>query len=133
MNLEKAEERREEILATIYSIGDMRRGTLTERYLSCGRAGCHCNKPGSPGHGPKFSLTTKVDGKTKTDYIQAHHVKQVREQIETGKQFTALSKELFEISVVICNLHLEQDIEEDSKKNSARRSKRNSAMKSSGC
>ena len=28
------------------SIGEMRSGSLTERFRPCGKAGCHCAKPG---------------------------------------------------------------------------------------
>ena len=131
MDLETAQEKRGELLAAICSLGDMRRGTLTERYLPCGRAGCHCNKPNSPGHGPKYSLTRKVDGKTRTDYIGVEQVEQVQQQIENRKVFSALSKELLDVNEVICRLRLEQNTAEDSKKNSSRRSRQKRAKKSS--
>lgn len=132
MNLETAELRRREILKAICSLGDMRRGTLTERHLPCGRAGCHCGKRGSPGHGPKYSLTYKVQGKTKTEYLGVEQVDRVGQQLENRKTFAALSTELLEVNEEICRLRFEQGAAEDSKKNSSRRSRRRSARKSSG-
>ena len=53
------------------SIGEMRSGSLTERFRPCGKAWCHCAKPGDPGHGPVLSLTRKRAGKTVTRIIPA--------------------------------------------------------------
>ena len=54
------------------SIGEMRSGSLTERFRPCGKPRCHCAKPGDPGHGPVLSLTRKQAGKTVTRIIPAH-------------------------------------------------------------
>ena len=53
------------------SLGEMRSGSLTERFRPCGKAGCHCAKPGDRGHGPVLSLTRKRAGKTVTRIIPA--------------------------------------------------------------
>ena len=53
------------------SIGEMRSGSLTERFRPCGKPWCHCAKPGDPGHGPVLSLTRKQAGKTVTRIIPA--------------------------------------------------------------
>ena len=34
------------------SIGEMRSGSLTERFRPCGKPRCHCAKPGDPGDVP---------------------------------------------------------------------------------
>ena len=57
---------REAILRQIAELGDMRRGTITEVFRSCGMPGCCCSERKHPGHGPYYAFTTKVEGKTKT-------------------------------------------------------------------
>jgi len=113
--LKQLETRRDTLLDDLHHIGDMRRGTLLERYLPCGKKGCHCTRPGSKGHGPKYSLTYKVNGKTKTEYIPADQVEQVQEQLANHKRFVSLCQELVEISEKICRLRREE-MTDDTKK-----------------
>ena len=65
----------------------MRRGSLTERTVKCSRPGCPCRERPDARHGPYFSLTRSVAGKTQTRLIPAAEVETVRRQIETGRQF----------------------------------------------
>jgi hypothetical protein len=65
----------------------MRRGSLTERTVKCRRPGCPCQDRPEARHGPYFSLTRAVGGKTQTRLIPAAEVETVRRQIETGRQF----------------------------------------------
>ena len=65
----------------------MRRGSLTERTVKCGRPGCPCQDRAEARHGPYFSLTRAVGGKTRTQLIAAAQADLVRRQIETGRQF----------------------------------------------
>jgi len=133
MNLNEAEQKRRALLVALCSLGDMRRGTLTERYLPCGKSGCHCTKAGSPGHGPKYSLTYKVQGTTQTEYIRTDEVQQVREQLANHKRFEQLCGELVEVNEVLCRLRQNEAVEQSSKKNSGQRSRRKSLPRSSGC
>jgi hypothetical protein len=131
--LEELEKRREELLKQIGNLGDMRRGTLLERYIPCGKKGCHCTKPDSKGHGPKYSLTHKVKNKTETKYIPPEQYEEVREQTENHKRFTKLCQEFLKVNEDICSLRLEEGTrgESDSKKNFAGKSKKKSRRKSS--
>jgi len=53
---------REAILRQIAELGDMRRGTITEVFRSCGKAGCCCSERKHPGHGPYYAFTSMVEG-----------------------------------------------------------------------
>jgi hypothetical protein len=65
----------------------MRRGSLTERTVTCRRLGCPCQDRAEARHGPYVSLTRAVAGKTQTRLIPAAQVDTVRRQIEAGRQF----------------------------------------------
>ena len=65
----------------------MRRGSLTERTVKCRRPGCPCQDRPEARHGPYFSLTRAVAGKTQTRLIAQAEVETVRRQIEAGRQF----------------------------------------------
>jgi len=64
-----------------------RRGSLYERRMKCGQAGCTCQHDPQAAHGPYFTLTQKVGGKTRSRYISPEQAPVVRRQIESGRQF----------------------------------------------
>ncbi len=103
---EELEQKRSEVLEKFLALGDLRRGTLTKRYLACGKGGCHCTQPNSKGHGPKYSLTYKVKAKTKTEYIASEDTGQVNEQLSEHRRFVELCQEFIEVSEEICRLRL---------------------------
>lgn len=116
--LEELEQRRSEVLEKFLSLGDFRRGTLTKRYLACGKGGCHCTQPNSKGHGPKYSLTYKVKAKTKTEYISAEDTAQVNKQLSEHRRFVELCHELIEVNEEISRLKLASKTGEKKKRQS---------------
>ena len=67
----------------------MRRGSLSERSMKCGQAGCRCQHDPQARHGPYFSLTRVEAGKTQSRYVGAAQAGLARAQVEAGKQFRA--------------------------------------------
>jgi hypothetical protein len=65
----------------------IRRGSLYERRMKCGQAACACQHDAQAAHGPYFTLTQKVEGKTRSRYISPEQVAVVRGQIEAGQKF----------------------------------------------
>lgn len=105
--VEQVRRQRDELKARIAEVGDLRPGSLVERYRRCGKAGCHCAGKGEAGHGPSWSLTRAVAGKTVTRIIPAGAVAQTREQIAEHRRFRALVRELVETSEQLCDAKLE--------------------------
>src|SRR6202021_3742589 len=62
-------DKRAQIAARLADIDDLRPGVLTARFRKCGKPNCHCAQKDSPGHGPSYSLTHRVGGKTVTQVI----------------------------------------------------------------
>ena len=65
----------------------MRRGSLSERYVKCGKPGCACAEDPKAGHGPYYSLTRGVGGQTRSRFLSPEEAQRAREQIVTGQQF----------------------------------------------
>ena len=86
----------------------MRPGSLVERYRACGKPGCHCAKKGSRGHGPSWSLTREVGGKTVTKVIPAQAVEATRGQIAEYRRFRATVRELVDTGERLCDARLEK-------------------------
>lgn len=91
----------------IAAIGEMRPGSLVQRYRKCGKPTCHCARRGAQGHGPDWILTRQVHGKTVTKAVpEGSAVEQTRAQIEEYKRFRELVRELIQVNERICDLRL---------------------------
>lgn len=117
--------RRDHLRTQLSEIGDMRPGSLTERFRKCGKPSCHCAKKGSAGHGPSYSLTHPVKGKTVTRIIpKGPAVESTRHHIAEYQRFRDLVREFVDVSEQLCDLQLhptEKQTPVEVKKNSARR------------
>ena len=98
--------RRDQLKAQLAEVGDLRPGSLVERYRRCGKPNCHCAGKGADGHGPSWSLTREVAGKTVTTVIPAAAVAQTRQQIAEYQRFRTLARALIETSEQLCEAHL---------------------------
>lgn len=97
------EKRRQELLAQIAQLGDLRPGSLVKRFTKCGRASCQCAQKGARGHGPQWVVTTKVAGKTRTRAIPPAAVEQTRAQIAECQRLRQLVAELIAVSEQVCH------------------------------
>ena len=68
----------------------MRRGSVSERYVKCNKAGCACADRDDARHGPYYSITRVVKGRTKSRWLDTEQARQVREQVSTGQKFREL-------------------------------------------
>lgn len=101
--LDRLEAERDEVLRQMARLGDMRKGSLTEAFRCCGKSACACQVADHPGHGPYYAFTTKVAGKTKTVQLRAGpRLDKFQREVETYKQFRALSARLIEVNESIC-------------------------------
>ena len=69
-------------------------GTLLERRTTCGRPGCKCGGEPPVPHGPYWSWTRKVGGKTRTRYLSADQHADYEEWFDTAKRLRALAAAL---------------------------------------
>lgn len=64
-----------------------RRGSVSERFVKCSKASCPCAHDPKARHGPYFSYTHAVKGRTKSRFLSPEQAVVVRRQIMQGKQF----------------------------------------------
>jgi hypothetical protein len=65
----------------------MRRGSVSERTMKCGKASCPCQGDPKARHGPYYSLTRPVAGKTQSRYLSSEQAELARRQLEEGHKF----------------------------------------------
>ena len=108
-DLEQLEKRRDGLRQQLASVGDLRPGSLVARYRKCGKPYCRCASDGSRGHGPSWSLTHHVAGKTVTRIIPPDAVAQTQAQIAECQRLRRLVAELIEVSDQACQAKLEAE------------------------
>lgn len=65
----------------------MRRGSVSERSMKCGRKECRCQDDPQARHGPYYSLTRAEGGKTRSRYLTVEQAALARQQVEAGQEF----------------------------------------------
>jgi len=65
----------------------MRRGSLGERFMKCGKAACACHRNPDARHGPYYSVSRVVHGQTQSRWLTAEQATVVRAQVAAGQQF----------------------------------------------
>lgn len=76
-----------ELAAALAKPAPMRRGSVSERSMKCGRKECRCQHDREARHGPYYSLTRMEGGKTRSRYLSAEQSTLARQQVEAGHQF----------------------------------------------
>jgi hypothetical protein len=110
----------------------LRRGSLGERYLKCGKPNCACATNEQARHGPYFSLTRVVGGRTRSRRLTAQQAERVRQQLAAGQEFRRQVEAYWQASETWAEaeLKLVAAAEAAEKRGSQQRSTRNSPARS---
>jgi len=104
-SLEALERQRAAILEEMRGLGDMRRGSIVEQYLKCGKRPCCCDSAEHPGHGPYFTFTRKVQGKTQTRQVRpGPALAKLTQEVEAFHRFRQLCDQLLGVNERLCDL-----------------------------
>ena len=82
-----APSRLRELAAELAEPKPMRRGSLSERTIKCSKPGCACARDPKARHGPYYSLTHAVGGKTRSRFLNAELADIAQQQISAGREF----------------------------------------------
>jgi Family of unknown function (DUF6788) len=73
------------------------RGSLIERFVRCGKPGCHCAH--GPGHGPKYYLSVSYPGgRPELQYVSQEQQPQVQGLLKNFQQVRALLEEICQLN-----------------------------------
>jgi hypothetical protein len=102
-SLPELEAERDRLYAQLSTVGDFRRGSVSENWRKCGKPNCACAAPDHPGHGPRF-LWTRSEGRRKRigRQLAAAEVDKVRREITRHAEFTAAVEQITEVNEKIC-------------------------------
>jgi hypothetical protein len=131
------EQRRRALAEQLASVGDLRPGSLGQRFRRCGKPNCRCADPADPGHGPSWSLTWAEHGTTRSRQIpDGPPVERTQAQIAEYHRFKKLVREFLDTSQRLCDATLDASARDSSgleeKKGSTPSSRRKSSKRSKG-
>ena len=98
-NKKKLDDQFQKIKSEISNMDIAFSGSITERYMPCGKKGCKCQGLPPELHGPYYQWTAKVNGITKTIRIKSSEVANYKNWVEEGKRLDKLIGEWKEISL----------------------------------
>ena len=129
--ISKLQSDRDALLASLAATGDMRRGSISEVFRSCGKPTCACADPDHPGHGPYYAFTKKVNGKTKTLQLRPGPVlAKVEAEVNAYREFRATCDQLIDINNAICDARPLKSVDDKKKLRSSPHSVQKSSPKS---
>jgi hypothetical protein len=95
----QADRRRRALLAQISELGFCLPGTLTERRTRCSSPGCRCKADPPALHGPYYSWTRKINGKTVTRTLSPEQARRYQPWFDDARRLRALAAELEALSL----------------------------------
>ena len=114
----------------------MRRGSVSERFVKCGKSACPCAQDPKARHGPYLSYTHAVKRRTQSRFLSPAAAAVVRRQIQRGQQFRSEVDAYWKRCEQVADQelsNLEAAPQKAAKKGGSRRSsKRRSRPRSSG-
>lgn len=129
VTVDELSKKRDELRRELASVGDLRPGSLVGRYRKCGKPTCHCAHDDDRGHGPSWSLTHAVKGKTITRIIPAEAVDGTKAQLAEYERFRDLTKAFVDTNEALCAARLDATVsEEEAEKKGFKRRSRSKAL-----
>jgi hypothetical protein len=137
IDIEGLEAERRRLYGELSEIGDLRRGSVAETYRRCGKSTCACGEADHPGHGPRYLLMTKVEGRSRAQDVPAGpELAKVRREVANHQRFRSLVQQIVEVNEALCQIRPMETSESSErralKKKLPRSSKRRPRAKPSG-
>jgi hypothetical protein len=90
----------ERLKQQLAGLGPMHPGSLSEQYNVCGKPDCRCKDPKNPQkHGPYYHLSFTWRGKSRTLFVRAERLAEMREKLANYKRFRELTDEWVDLVV----------------------------------
>ena len=100
MNSTQITRKIEHLKQQLAELGPIHPGSLSEQYNVCGKADCRCKDPKHPQkHGPYYHLSFTWRGKSRTLFVRAERLAEVREKLANYKLFRELTDEWVDLVV----------------------------------
>jgi hypothetical protein len=100
MNRTQIARKIEHLKQQLAELGPIHPGSLSEQYNVCGKPDCRCKDPKDPQkHGPYYHLSFTWRGKSRTLFVRAERLAEMREKLANYKRFRELTDEWVDLVV----------------------------------
>jgi len=90
----------EQLKQQLAELGPIHPGSMSEQYNVCGKSDCRCKDPKDPQkHGPYYHLSFTWRGKSRTLFVRAERLAEMREKLANYKRFRELTDEWVDLVV----------------------------------
>ncbi len=96
--LKECELKHKALAQRIADIGFIWQGSVSKRYIKCGKASCACSKDPASRHGPYYYWTTKVKGKTVAKKLDGAHAELLQQWVNNRIEMDSIIAEMKKIS-----------------------------------
>lgn len=96
--IEKLMKRYELKKAGIQAIGPISKGSITERWFTCGNKNCGCRKEPREKHGPYYQLSWKEKKKTISRYVSRENISTYQKWLNNRQELMRVIEEMLDIS-----------------------------------
>lgn len=100
MQVDPADRAEADRIATqLAELGFVLPGTVLHRYARCGKPGCRCQTDPPQLHGPFWSWTRKINGRTVTRRLTDDQLRDYQPWFDNSRRLRALVSELEDLSL----------------------------------
>ena len=96
--LQRLRELYHDLMARLPAIGFIWRGSITERWLTCGRADCECATNPHARHGPYLYWTSKEKGHSVAKLLHPPESEILQEWVNNRKEVDGILRQMYQLS-----------------------------------
>lgn len=90
----------ERLLAGLADLGLVLPGTLTQRYIRCGKRTCRCHADPPVPHGPYWTWTRKVNGKTVSALLTDDQARDYQPWLDNARRLREITTRLEQLGLI---------------------------------
>lgn len=103
--LRRYEQKYEELKSELVDFGYILQGSVTERWMECGKAACRCHADAHARHGPYYQWSWKSHGRTGSIYLDKDQAALCRQWIDNNRRLERLIKRLRTLSIRVARVY----------------------------
>ncbi len=95
----RLEEQYRKLKKQLMQVGVVCEGSLTRVFQKCGKPSCRCHRDKKYRHGPYYSWTRKVRGKTVSRTVGKEHVRECQTWIENNRRLNKIIRAMRDLTL----------------------------------
>ncbi len=103
--LRTVERRYRAVKARLAGLGFVLQGSVTERWMECGKAACPCHVDDEARHGPYLQWSWKSEGRTRSVYLDEDEAAICRQWIANNRRLEEIVRQLRAVSLRAARVH----------------------------